>query len=120
MEKHVVVIEDDPELLDFIALSLTEAGYRITTFRQLNSVEELIELKADAFVIDEKLPVTSGHIICIMLKSMPETRQVQVFLISADHRLKHLASLCEADGYLLKPFINYQDLQQLLDQVLVA
>jgi len=120
MNKHIVIIEDDPELLEVLVMALKDGGYRVTPFRQLNSMEELISLQADAFVLDEKLPGTSGHIICIMLKSKPQTKHLPVLLISADHSLEHLASLCEADGYLLKPFADHQDLQRLLDKTLAA
>ena len=120
MKKHVVVIEDDPDLLDFLVISLEEEGYRVTGLPQLESVEALVDLRASAFVIDEKLPGTSGHIICIILKSKPETQHLPVILISADESLKHRASLCEADGYLYKPFQDYRELQYLLDKVLVA
>ena len=120
MKKHVVLIEDDPDILNLLVGCLEEGGYRVTPLAQLESVEELIALQADAFVIDEHLPVTSGHIICIILKSKPETRHLPVILISADEGLEHTASLCNADAYLLKPFDDYLQVQALLDKVLAV
>jgi len=43
-----------------------------------------------------------------------------VLLISGDHALEHTASLCNADGYLPKPFTDLLDLQRLLEKALVA
>lgn len=120
MKKHIVVIEDDPELLLILETVLNEGGYRVTTLRQMDSVEGLIDLKADAFVIDEKLPVVNGHIICIILKSKPETRHLPVILISADEKLEHMASLCEANAFLSKPFNDYRDIQRLLNETMGA
>lgn len=120
MKKHVVIIEDDPDILNLLAGCLEAGGYRVTPLAQLESVEELIALQADAFVIDEHLPVTSGHIICIILKSKPETRHLPVILISAYEGLEHTASLCNADAYLLKPFHDYLQVQALLDKVLAV
>ena len=118
MKKHVVLIEDDPAIRELLDDCLEEGGYRVTPLAQLESVEELIALEADAFVIEEHLPVTSGHIICIILKSKPETRHLPVILISADEGLEHTASLCNADAYLLKPFNDYLQVQSLLNKVL--
>lgn len=120
MKKHIVLIEDDPDILGLLTGCLEEGGYRVTPLAQLESVEELIALQADAFVIDEHLPVTSGHIICIILKSKPETRHLPVLLISADDGLAHTASLCNADAYLLKPFHDYLQVPTVLDQVLAV
>jgi len=118
--KHIVIIEDDQDLLDVLSLILTEAGYRVTALTQMESVEDLIDLQADAFVIDEMLPVVNGHIICIILKSKPQTKHLPVVLISADEKLPQMATLCEANAYLHKPFNSYTDLQRILEKALAA
>lgn len=110
MKKHVVIIEDDEAMLEVLAATVSEAGYRVTALRQMNSVEELLALGADCFIIDEVLPVVNGHIICIILRSKPQTKDIPVLLISGDHRLEYVASLCEANGYLSKPFDAFTEL----------
>lgn len=117
MKKHVVIIEDDEDMLDVLTETVSKAGYRATGLRQMNSVEELLALGADCFIIDEKLPVVNGHIICIILRSKPENRDVPVLLISGDDKLEHVASLCEANGYLSKPFDVFSDLPAQLDKL---
>ncbi len=118
--KHIVIIEDDIDLLSLLATLLEADGYKVTKLTHLESVEDLLNLNADAFIIDEVLPVVNGHIICIILKSKPQTRQVPVLLISGDDKLKQVAALCEADAYLHKPFDDYLDLQQVLAKTLAA
>lgn len=118
MKKHILVIEDDPDLLGVITWVLTDKGYRATGINGLTSVEELLAYKADCFVIDENLPGTTGHIICILLKSKIETRNVPVILMSASHQLRYHASLCEADAYLPKPFNDINEVTETIHRLL--
>jgi len=118
--KHIVIIEDDIELLSLLSSLLEADGYRVTKLTHLESVEYLLSLNADAFIIDEALPVVNGHIICIILKSKPQTKHVPVVLMSGDANLENMATLCEANAYLRKPFDNYLDVQQVLAKALAA
>ena len=82
MNPHIIVIEDNQALLATVTDVLEDSGYRVTPLTAIRSLEELAELRADCFILDEQLPVVSGHIICIMLKSRPETKDIPVILIS--------------------------------------
>ena len=114
MPKHIVIIEDDPEILYIITQILEEHEYRVTGFNALSSsIEELGALKADCFIFDEQLPYVSGHIICIMIKSHPLTMSIPVILISASDKLEGFVSIGDADASLKKPF-NIDDLVTLV------
>lgn len=104
MPKHIVVIEDNPNILSIITDLLEDEGYRVTPFPALASIEALIELKPDCFILDEQLPHVSGHIICMLLKSKTPTKDIPVILISASNRLESFADLSQADAWLKKPF----------------
>jgi DNA-binding response OmpR family regulator len=64
----------------------------------------MAELHADCFVIDEWLPVVSGHIICMMLKYNALTKNIPVILTSASNVLERVAALSDPDVTLQKPF----------------
>lgn len=104
MSKHIVVIEDNPDLREIIIYTLESEGFRVMGLSCLTSFEELEALAADCFLVDEHLPGTSGHIICILLKSKPQTRGIPVILMSAFDGLIERAGLCEADAFLKNPF----------------
>jgi len=116
MPKHIVVIEDNYDILTIITALLEDEGYRVTAFPALTSIEELTELKPDCFIFDEQLPYVSGHIICMLLKSKAPTKGIPVILISASNRLEGYAGLSEADAWLQKPF-NIKDLASLVASV---
>ncbi|MEO3402929.1 response regulator [Mucilaginibacter sp. CAU 1740] len=102
--KHIVLIEDNEALQQLVAQFLTEAGYRVTSYPALTSVEELATLEADLFIIDERLPSVSGHIICILLHADSVTRAVPQLLISGSPVLSKFSDLAEVNASLRKPF----------------
>jgi DNA-binding response OmpR family regulator len=104
MKQHIVVIESDPSLLSEMAVALENQGYRVTGFEALTTVEELAALHPALFIVDERLPTVSGHIICIMLHSNLLTRAVPQILIASSPLLGKFAALGEVDGSLRKPF----------------
>ena len=104
IQKHIVIIEDDISLSYLLGKILQSEGYRVTSFEALSTIEELLETKADCFIIDEHLQNITGHIICILLKSKPQTKAAPIVLMSAYSELKYFAELSSADAYLQKPF----------------
>jgi DNA-binding response OmpR family regulator len=109
MEKHIVIIDDDLALLGVMEYLLTEAGYRVTCINHITTIEELIALNPDCFILDEQMPVVNGHILCIILNSKPETKHIPVILVSAHDEIENYASLCEAAAFLKKPFKHIDD-----------
>jgi CheY-like chemotaxis protein len=118
MGKHIVIIEDDLIIAAVIKELLTEQGYLATSLPSLSTIESLMDLNADCFIIDEQLPFVSGHIICIMLKSKPGTKDIPIILVSASDELEGYASLYKADAFFKKPFVNIHDLITLVASTL--
>ena len=115
MKKHLVIIEDDPLLMQFLQNELS-LYYRVTALSHVENIDEILGIEPDVFLLDELLPVINGHLLCIILKSKVQTRDIPVLLMSGHPELKHYASLCNADHYLAKP-LNLSDLLILLDRV---
>ncbi len=117
MPKHILLIEDDTQILETTTLLLEHLEYQVTGFKAFTNLEEMVDLQPDCFLLDENLPGISGHIICILLKSKPVTNTIPVVLISANPALKQIAALGEADAYIPKPF-GIQDLADVLNKVI--
>jgi len=117
--KHILIIEDDPDIRSILQFLLEENGFRVTALPQVHTIEELIAIQPGYFLIDENLPVINGHILCIILKSKPQTRHIPVILMSASEQLAGVASLCEAEHFLKKPF-DHDDLLKILGIVKLA
>ena len=113
MSKHIIIIEDDEELRSNMTMIIQLEGYRVTAFSSLTSIEELAELNASLFILDERLPYISGHIIAIMLHCNSVTRHIPQILISGSPMLANYAELAEVNGMLRKPF----ELAELLSMI---
>jgi len=110
MKKHIVIIENDTDILEVMGYILENEGYVVTGYKAFPSMAELFLMHADCFIIDEWLPNVSGHAICLLLKARVSSRAVPVILASTTTDIEPVASLCEADASLRKPF----DIESLL------
>ena len=104
MQKKIVIIEDNVNLSDTLRLALELEGYQVASFPELEAVDTMLAMQVSCFILDENLPVVSGHIICMMLRAAEHTKHTPVILISADPAVESLAALSESDAFLQKPF----------------
>lgn len=120
MLKHIVIIEDDKDLLMFLGRFFRTQGFQVTCLESFTSMDTLIALKPDCFILDERLPHVSGHILCILLKSNEITKDIPVVLISGYDGLEGFVSICKANASLQKPFETGQLLKIVTDVTLPA
>lgn len=101
---RVLVVDDEPHIVDFITLGLQRAGYEVvgadTGPRGLELAEQC---RPDLVILDVMLPGIDGFQICRRLRARSG---VPILLLTArgdvDDRVQGLD--CGADDYLCKPF----------------
>ncbi len=99
----VLTIEDDPKAQELLRIHLEDSGYRII---QAYTAKEAIDLakehKPYAITLDILMPSRDGWDILQELKSMPETANIPVIIVSImDNR--ELGLSMGAVAYLVKP-----------------
>jgi len=113
---HILVIDDEPQILRALRTILTEKQFRVTT---ANRGEEGLTLAAanppDIVILDLGLPDMDGIEVCARLR---EWTQCPVIVLSVrDSERDKVAALDKgADDYLTKPF----GIEELLARVRVA
>ena len=115
MNRQIVIIEDDRDILDMIQLILADEGYDVIGFAGLQGVEKIIEHQPSVILLDNRLGDGYGNTFCATLKSNPGTKHIPVILVSASGDLASIAKKCNADGYLPKPF-DLDDLIKIVKQ----
>lgn len=115
----VLVVEDNPDMLNFIAEKLNES-YIVE--RAKNGVEalEILKLKSiDIIVSDIMMPEMDGFELCEKVKSDIEFSHIIVILLTAKNDLNSKIKGLEvgADAYVEKPF-SFQYLQTLLTSLI--
>jgi len=105
MTDHILLVEDDPKLAQFIEAELSLEGYQVTIAP--NGMEGLAmarDLQPDLLILDWMLPGISGLDLCLRLRNTGV--QVPVIMLTArDEVPDRVAGLnAGADDYVTKPF----------------
>ena len=109
----VLVIDDDPDILDAICDILEVEHYRVARARNGAEALERVEAERPAVILlDLMMPVMDGVAFAHALHARPQVSDVPILVISADGNPARAASV-GARGYLAKPF----DIDALLGHV---
>ena len=81
--KHILLVEDDPFLIDIYNTKLEEAGFSVQTASDGDDViEKLKEQKPDLLILDIVLPHIDGWEVLSKIKSTPEMEDLKVIILS--------------------------------------
>lgn len=102
--KTILVVEDDPDLVQFVKAYLERAGYTVRTARDgLTGLSAALEGYPDLIVLDWMLPGIDG---LELMKRLRRERRTPVVMLTArgeeDDRIRGLE--LGADDYVSKPF----------------
>src|SRR3954469_6361648 len=108
MRPTVLVVNDDPKVLELLSVILEQEDYKVlTTASAQGALEITSRVEPDIVVSDVVMPVMDGLELCRRLKQDPRTAHVPVLLASAlrtGKRSNLNALTAGADGYLEMPF----------------
>ena len=105
MTAHILVVEDEVKLAQFIEMELRYEGYHVSVANDgLAGLSAARESQPDLILLDWMLPRISGTEICRRLRETGD--QVPVILLTAKDEISdRVAGLdAGADDYLVKPF----------------
>ncbi len=105
MNSHILIIEDEAKLAQFIKLELEYEGYEVTvTHDGLTGLANAREISPDLILLDWMLPGISGPEICRRLRSTGD--KVPIILLTAKDEVSDRVSGLDAgaDDYIVKPF----------------
>jgi CheY-like chemotaxis protein len=99
----VVVVDDDPAVLDILTRYLTGEGFRVVTVaRGADAVRVCREVRPAAVTLDVMMPDVDGWEVLAALKREPDLAGIPVIMLTIveDRNLGHALG---ADDYLVKP-----------------
>jgi two-component system OmpR family response regulator len=103
---HLLLVDDDRQLLGLLADYLRGHGYRISTATQGREMRQVLANQAvDLLVLDLMLPGEDGLALCRELR-VRDARQLPILMLTArgDEADRVLGLEMGADDYLAKPF----------------
>ncbi len=106
----ILVIEDEPTILEFLKTGLTYEGYNVIIASDGKQAKDFLNReksegkKADLIILDLMLPDTDGLSICKNLRASGDTRPIIILTAKTEvkERVKGLDT--GADDYITKPF----------------
>ncbi|MDP2273905.1 MAG: sigma-54 dependent transcriptional regulator [Archangium sp.] len=113
-EAHVVIIDDEPEMCELLALRLEFHGYRVTTAQTVARGLELLDSElVDAMVVDLQLEQGSGMEVLAAVKA--RALEVPVIILTAHGSIESAVEAMArgAYGFLTKPFHDHELMEKL-------
>ena len=107
MAKSILVVDDDPDILNIVSVSLETQGYDVLKASNGREAVELAQLRHPSLILlDMMMPVMSGYEVVAQLKGDQATAGIPVVGLSAKAMATdiELASGIGIDGYITKPF----------------
>ena len=111
-ERLELVVDDDPDILQTLALCLTSEGYRVLMASNGKEALEIMRRERPSIILlDLMMPVMDGW---QFVGEMDQRGwRAPLLILSADRSVQGHASRLRADAFLAKPF----DLDELLGKV---
>lgn len=114
LQKRVLVVDDEPDLVRTIGLRLKSAGYEVLTAADgMKATQVAIQHRPDAIVMDIGLPAGDGHTVAERLGDHPSTMCIPVIFLTARTSQEdvNIAKKNHAFAYLVKPYDPVELLQ---------
>jgi len=104
-QKKIFVVDDEPDILEFLQELLEQEGYTVAITDKAEYVEKLHDVGLpDLILLDVLLSGKDGREIVKRLKSQEETRHIPVIMFSAHPSAEKTARAAGADDFVAKPF----------------
>lgn len=103
--RRLLVVDDEPDILEFLQIILEEEGYEVVTSDKGEYLEQLHNGGLPHLIlVDVLLSGKDGREIVKFLKSQEETKHIPIIMFSAHPSAAETARQAGADDFLAKPF----------------
>ena len=112
---RILVVDDEPDIVDLIHDVLTGSGYEVYTASSGEEALNMVEgVEPDLIVLDVVLPGLSGFEFCRKVKSKKDWATTRILFLTVLGRDIDVKWMQEAgcDDYLIKPFRNDEFLKR--------
>ena len=107
MSERILVIDDDPDIVQFVKMNLELEGYEVESATGgAEALKILSEEDFDLVLLDVMMPEIDGFTVCRRIKEEPRTKEIPVIFLTAKGGGEALAEGFESGAimYINKPF----------------
>jgi len=110
-KKYILVVDDDPDLVETVAMMLESKGCEVgRAYDGIEGEESIKERRPDLVILDIMMPRKDGYVLCAEMKAKEETKDIPVVLLTAVGEAVPTTTYTHADGmateadeYIAKP-----------------
>jgi DNA-binding response OmpR family regulator len=109
MTRRILIVESQPERLNFVACSLKATGFDVITAASgLQALKQAGTGQPDLIILEAALPDIAGAVVCDIMRRLPSTASIPIILVTdpSDYSLRALVPNPRngADEFLVRPF----------------
>lgn len=107
MKQTILIVDDEPDLVELTGYHLRAAGFKtLTAFDGSEALNQARSHLPDLILLDLMLPELDGLSVCELLHRLPSTRQIPIIIVSAwkNEQSRLLGLELGAEDYISKPF----------------
>lgn len=118
MAKRILIVDDEPDLVETLKFRLEGQGYEIAiAYDGQDGLNKARSVRPDLILLDLMLPKLDGYKVAKMLKFDAKYKSIPIIMLTArvQEADEKLGYECGADAYITKPF----DAKMLLEKIAV-
>ncbi len=107
MSHRILIVDDEPDILELLEYNLRQAGYTVVTASDgASAFAEVERQRPELILLDLMLPDVSGTEVCRRLKKDASTESIPIMMITArSEEIDRVVGFeLGADDYITKPF----------------
>ena len=107
MAYSILVVEDEPNIVDSLSFLMKQAGFQVQIARDGDAAIRVMESRVpDLVLLDVMLPRRDGYDVCREIRGNPAWGDVKIMMLTAKGRALDRRKGMElgADDYVTKPF----------------
>jgi CheY-like chemotaxis protein len=117
---RVLVVDDEPDVLDSTAQVLAANGFEVETVGQAAQILPALRRFRPALLLqDINMPDFDVDRLVPQIRADPQLRGLRILLFSASESIEESAQRVGADGYVQKPF-DARRIRQVLERALAG
>jgi two-component system chemotaxis sensor kinase CheA len=103
MAKRILVVDDDPDIIDYLGLFLEDLGFEVSSAnRSSSALDRLDEVEPDAVILDVVLPGRSGLDLLVTIRQSERWSDVPIVVLTGNDSIVEDSGRGYLDGHDLR------------------
>lgn len=99
MGKYVLIVDDDPDMVETVGMMLESKGFEVgKAYDGVEGEDSIRQRRPDLVVLDVMMPRKNGYVLCAELKKEKTTRDIPIILLTAVGEAVPTTTYSHADG----------------------